>query len=284
MRGAPDPTAESVCLFRAAERQRPAATRILDDPYAALLVGARARATFRASCWLGRRAERRVPGVAAFVVARHRQIDEWLCAALEGPVAQVVVLGASHDTRAYRFAKELRGRPIFELDLPETLERKREAAAQHARRLPEVDVRRVPVDRVGQRIDDALLAAGFKPGARAFAIWEGASPYLTRDAVKSALRSLRAVAGLHSELAMDWWYLHDDPAIAAVAQRAGASLLHPFGEPVALSMHPEDVGPFIERQGCELLELADAPTLEQRYVRDGRSVYPTSYVTLCRTV
>jgi methyltransferase (TIGR00027 family) len=285
MRDDPSQTAESVCLFRAADRQRPAATRILDDGYAELFLGTATRtalAAFRASGWLGRRAEKRVPGLATFVVTRHRQIDEWLHQALEGSVVQVVVLGAGYDTRAYRFAKELRGRPLFELDHAAIQERKLDVVAQHARKLPEVDVRHVAVDFESDRLDVKLLAAGFQPGARTFFVWEGATMYRTRDALKSTLQGLRAVAGLGSELALDWWYLLDDPVALGAVQRAGASLLHLL-EPVTLSMHPEDVSSFLEREGYEQLELVEADDLERRYVRDERSVYPASYLTLCRT-
>ena len=286
MRDEPSQTAESACLFRAADRQRPVATRILDDAYAELFLGTGTRAAlsaFRATGWIGRRAEKRVPGLATFVIARHRQIDEWLVRALDGPIAQVVVLGAGYDTRAYRFAKELRGRPLFELDHPATQRRKRELVAQHARKLPDVDVRHVPIDFAGQRVDERLLSAGFQPGARAFFVWEGVSMYLTRASLKATLHTLRALAGVGSELAMDWWYLIDDPGLLATAHRAGASLLHLLGEPVTLSMHPEDVQSYFEREGYELLERVDAAALESRYVRDERHVYPATYVTLSQT-
>ncbi|MGH0028861.1 MAG: SAM-dependent methyltransferase [Myxococcota bacterium] len=286
MRDEPSSTAESVCLFRAADRQRPVGTRILDDPYAELFLGAGTRAAlaaFRATGWLGSRVERRVPGLAAFVVARHRQIDDWLVRALESSVEQVVLLGAGYDTRAQRFAKELRGRPVFELDFPATQRRKRRVVKQYAKRMPEVDVRWVPIDFLSERIDVKLLEAGFRPGARSFFVWEGVSMYLTREAVKETLRALRALAGLGSELAMDWWYLLDDPSALGTLHRATPSLLHLLGEPVTLSLHPEDVGAFLEREGYELLELADAAALEARYVRDDRSVYPATYLVLCRT-
>lgn len=283
MRDEPSQTAESVCLFRAADRMRPPPARILDDPYAELFLGTGARAAlkaFKATGWLGRRAERRVPGVAAFVVTRHRQIDEWLGHALEDSLAQVVLLGAGYDTRAYRFAKELRGRKVFELDFPATSERKRRVVDQHAASLPEVQVEHVPIDFLSEKLDQKLLAAGFQPGERSFFVWEGVSMYLTRRAVKSTLRTIRGIAGLGSELAMDWWYLVDDPSAMGTAHRTGPAFLHLLGEPVTLSLHPEDVGGFLEREGYELLELADAPTLEQRYLRDDRHVYPAVYLVL----
>jgi methyltransferase (TIGR00027 family) len=285
MRDEASQTAETVCLFRAADRMRPPAARILDDPYAERFLGAGSRAAlaaFRATGWLGRRAERRVPGVAAFVVTRHRQIDDWLGRALDDAIEQVVLLGAGYDTRAYRFAKELRGRTVFEVDFPATSERKQRVVAHHADTLPEVRVEHVPIDFLSEKLDQKLLAAGFQPGARSFFVWEGVSMYLTREAVKSTLRRIRSVAGLGSQLAMDWWYLVDDPSVLGTAHRTGPAFLHVLGEPVTLSLHPEDVEAFLEREGYELLELADAATLQERYVRDDRHVYPALYLVLAR--
>ena len=286
MRDEPSQTAETVCLFRAADRLRAQEARVLDDPYAELFLGPASRAAlaaFRATGWLGRRAERRVPGVAAFVVTRHRQIDDWLERALETELAQVVLLGAGYDTRAYRFARQLRGRRVFELDFPATSERKQRIVAQNARSLPEVRVEYVAIDFLSEKLDEKLLAAGFEPGAATFVVWEGVSMYLTRGAVKATLATLRRLAGLGSELAMDWWYLLDDPSAMGTAHRTGPAFLHLLGEPVTLSLHPEDVGAFLDREGYELEDLADAATLETRYVRDARHVYPATYLVLART-
>ncbi len=299
MRDEPSQTAETVCLFRAWERGRPARTRILDDPYAELFLGGGSRAAlaaYRATGWLGRRAERRVPGIAAFVVTRHRQIDEWLLRALSGPgdeevgdrsrddaAVQVVLLGAGYDTRAYRFAQQLRGRRVFELDFPATSERKRRIVSQHAASLPDVDVEHVAIDFLSEKLDQKLLSAGFQPGARTFFVWEGVSMYLTRESVKATLRALHSISGLGSELAMDWWYLVDDPSALGTAHRTGPALLHALGEPVTLSLHPEDAPAFLEREAYELVELADAATLEARYVKDARRVYPAVYLVLGRT-
>lgn len=286
MRDEPSQTAETVCLFRASDRMRPRQARIVDDPYAELFLGTGSRAAlaaFKATGWLGRRAERRVPGLAAFVVARHRQIDEWLGRALDAGAEQLVLLGAGYDTRAYRFAESLRGRRVFELDFPATSERKQRIAGQHAGSLPEVDVEHVAIDFLSEKLDQKLLTAGFRPGARTFFVWEGVSMYLTREAVKATLRALRSVAGLGSELAMDWWYLVDDPSAMGTAHRTGPAFLHVLGEPVTLSLHPEDAPAFLERESYELVELADAAALEERFVRDERRIYPAVYLVLACT-
>ena len=80
---APSKTAEVVCLFRALERRR--AQRIVDDPFAHHFLGRSFKATVAAAAAAGALSEipaRFLPGVATFVLARHRFIDDALAAAL----------------------------------------------------------------------------------------------------------------------------------------------------------------------------------------------------------
>src|SRR4029453_8053476 len=96
---------------------------------------------------LGDLAERLSPGVTTFVLVRHRYIDDRLAHALAGVnIRQVVLLGAGYDTRAWRFAQALAGRPVFEVDFPATSARKARILERHAGELPPVDVRRVEID------------------------------------------------------------------------------------------------------------------------------------------
>lgn len=284
MRDQPSQTAEGVCLFRAMERQREVAERILDDPFAEHFLSPAGRATlgaFRMTGALGRFAQQLAPGVSTFVVSRHRFIDDALAAALEEDVEQVVLLGAGYDSRGYRFADRLAGRPVFELDFPATSQAKRRAVARGS--FPATNVKHVPIDFLEERIDERLVAAGFKAGARSFFVWEGVSMYLTRDAVKRTLEAVRTLAAPGSELAMDFWFLLDAPDALATMHRTSPSLLQFLGEPVTLSMHPEDAGAFFDREGFTLADLATAEELERRYVRDGRSVYPACYCVLARS-
>src|SRR5262249_19775512 len=86
---APSQTAEAVCLMRATEQRRAPAERIVDDPYAKLFLGRLSRAalaSWEASGTLGNLAERLSPGLTAYVLARHRFIDDRLGEALAGGV------------------------------------------------------------------------------------------------------------------------------------------------------------------------------------------------------
>lgn len=273
--------------MRASDQRRPPAERILDDPFARRFLGPGLRAalaTLEATGDLGERAERLFPSLTAFILTRHRFIDDALARALApgSPIEQVVVLGAGYDSRAQRFAEALAGRRVFEVDHPATARRKRAILARRGSDLPAVAVERVDIDFQTQAIDERLLAAGFRAGVPSFFTWEGVSPYLTRDAVKSTFRLVREIAGSGSRIAADFWFLLDRPDAVATALRTSSQLLSLLGEPVTFGIHPEDLGAFLQRLGWELDDLADAAELQRRYVRDARSVYPASYVALAR--
>jgi methyltransferase (TIGR00027 family) len=69
--------------------------------------------------------ERKVPGMYLYHQARTLYLDELLLAAASA-VRQIVILGAGFDTRPYRFAEQLKGIRIFEVDHPGTAEWKRQ--------------------------------------------------------------------------------------------------------------------------------------------------------------
>jgi methyltransferase (TIGR00027 family) len=192
------------------------------------------------------------------------------------------VLGAGYDTRAQRFADRIGHRTVFELDFPATSRRKGQILADKSDSFPQVALQRVEIDFLEQRIEDALDQAGFVRGAPTFFIWEGVSMYLTRNAVKATLTTLRSLGGPGSELAMDFWNLLDDHGLLAAAHRAGANLLQLLGEPITFGIHPEDVGWFLERLGLDLIECVEAKELEARYVKDDRSIYPGTYLVRAR--
>ncbi|HUH14519.1 MAG TPA: SAM-dependent methyltransferase, partial [Gaiellaceae bacterium] len=214
-----------------------------------------------------------------FVLCRHRAIDDWLAAALTRGIDQVVVLGAGYDTRAWRFAEALAERPIWELDFPATARRKARLARRRSRELPRSTLRTIEVDFERQSFADRLRAEGFATGIRTFFIWEGVSMYLTRRAVKESLAAMRELGGRGSELAADFWHLVDAPDAASTMRRISPSLLALLGEPILFGIHPEDVGPFLEREGITAREVVDAAGLEERYLSgDSRRCDPAFYV------
>ena len=274
----PSRTAELVCFARAGEALRPADKRVVDDPYAHLFLRPMAQ-----SMLAGRRGPMALAGSPAelttFVLCRHRAFDDQLAAALDAGVEQVVILGAGYDTRAWRFAEQLRGRPVWEVDFPATAQRKMRLARTHVDELPHTNLHRVGVDFERQSFADRLAAEGFVVGARTFFVWEGVSMYLTRRAVKESLDTMRGLGGPGSELAVDFWYLVDARDAASFVRRMQPNLLALLGEPVLFGIHPEDLAAFLERQGILAREVLEAADLERRYLEgDGRRCYPAFYV------
>jgi methyltransferase (TIGR00027 family) len=104
--------------------------------------------------------DRWCPGVRSSVVARTRLIDDLITTALESDIAQLVILGAGFDSRAYRMSR-LAAIDLFEVDHPDT------QAAKHTalNRLlpsPPKHVRFVPIDFTQNDLAATMSAAGYR--------------------------------------------------------------------------------------------------------------------------
>lgn len=277
----PSRTAEAVCLMRAFEHRQPKNQRVLDDPYAHWFLRPMARAALlyeNAAPQIGRLSDWATDGLLQFVVARHRYMDDALVRALPRGVEQVVLLGAGYDMRAYRLAKQLRERPVFEVDHPATGRRKARIVEEHAKDLPRVHLRRVEVDFEKQSFRQELRKAGFREHRKTFFVWEGVSMYLTRSSVKKTLQTLRAMSVSGSHVVLDLWYLPDEHDLLSAARRFSSNLLALLGEPITFGIHPEDVGGFFQRLGFRVREVATADVLRKRYFKPTTHIYPANYV------
>ena len=65
-----------------------------------------------------------------------------------------------YDSRAYRFADQLAGRPVFEVDLPPLSRRKAEIVAAHPEQFGHTAIRRVEIDFQTQSLADELWPPG----------------------------------------------------------------------------------------------------------------------------
>jgi methyltransferase (TIGR00027 family) len=283
----PSVTAQWTTLVRARELYRPSAQRIVTDRFAPLFLDGAHRAALHASRFGGaplRWVERReVTALAAFVLLRHRFIDEQLLSALDAGAEQVVVLGAGYDARAYRFADRLAGRPVFEVDLPATSRRKAGIVAAHPGRFADGTVIRVEIDFATESLSDRLVAAGFVPGAGTFTVWEGVSMYLDRGAVGATLDTLGELCGPGSAVAMDLWDGAGGTGPLAPARQLVARSLRLVGEPVLFGVRPERVGDLFREHGFSVTGVLTGPELARRYATDGRRGESALYVAAAAT-
>ena len=163
-------------VLAAVERNEDAGRRLVDDDLAASFLPGALRAFVRATRpSLLRRlvigaSERSGPGLWANIACRNRFVDDKLDESL-GDIDAVVILGAGLDTRGYRLARRT-DIPVYELDLPVNIERKR-AVVRRALGTQPASVRLVPMDFERDDLATALAEHGYRTDDRTFFIWEG---------------------------------------------------------------------------------------------------------------
>jgi methyltransferase (TIGR00027 family) len=278
----PSSTAQWTTLGRAIELRRE--DPIVTDVYAPIFLSTASRALLRASdaaAPVVRRVERaELAGLATSALCRHRFIDEHLVTAVPD-VAQVLILGAGYDSRAYRFAAELGQRAVYEVDLAPLSRRKAAIVAAHPDLFANASVRRVEIDFRTQTLESRLAETDFVPGAPTFVVWEGVSMYLTREAVSSTLAALASLCGPGSVLAMDFWQRVAGPGgytLRLAVERA----MRLIGEPVAFAIDAGAVSSVLDPHGFDVDDLADAAEMAARYATGGRTCDPGMYVVAAR--
>ena len=173
-------TAFGPMVQAAIEQYEPPERRLVDDDLALSILPAGQRAVVHAMRWpLLRRmtisaGERAVPGSWALISCRKRYIDDKLDESLSD-IDAVVILGAGMDTRGYRLARRS-DIPVFEVDLPVNIARKK-AAVQRAIGVLPASVHSVPLDFERDELVGALTGHGYRTDARTFFIWEGVTQY-----------------------------------------------------------------------------------------------------------
>jgi methyltransferase (TIGR00027 family) len=149
---------------------------------------------------------RQHPAPAA-VLARARYTEDHLFDAIRGGAAQYVMVGAGLETFALRYPG-LRDRlHVFEIDYPSTQAFKQQALSR-AGIAPPPNLHFVPADLEAVSVADALRRSSFTPHVRSVFSWQGVVAYLTLQAVRETLRSIRSVAAPGSLLLFS--YLEGD--------------------------------------------------------------------------
>ncbi len=203
-------TAFGPIVLSAVEQQEPPDRRLVDDDLAASFLPKPLRALVRATRFDPVRrmviaaSERSGPGLWANLACRKSYIDDNLAESLPD-VAAVVILGSGLDTRPYRLARHS-DVPVFEVDLPVNIARKRAVVARVFGIAPS-SVRLVSVDFERDDLMATLASDGYRQDSPAFFVWEGVTQYLTPEAVAATFDQLaQAAAGSR----LDFTYVRRD--------------------------------------------------------------------------
>jgi methyltransferase (TIGR00027 family) len=162
-------------------------------------------------------------GLANIVLSRSRRFDE-LIASHASSVAQLVVLGAGLDTRAYGPLAGAR-MAMFELDTS-AMQRSKQAALKRAK-LAVDHVHFVEVNFSDANWIEALIASPYDPSLKTIFLWEGVTLYLTEAEVRDTLAAIKANAAPGSIVALD---LYGRRLLDIGKKGAGAKALEATGE------------------------------------------------------
>jgi methyltransferase (TIGR00027 family) len=251
--------------------------QIADDPWGVRFGGSFFAAIDRAArVWPFGRAHAVPPMLiqwVAYMQVRTRAIDDELLA-FGGD--QIVILGAGYDCRAARFARELRGSSVFEVDHPATQARKRAVIGETSTQYVPWNFETDPL----AALPAALVERGLDPARPTLTIWEGVTMYLTADAIDATVAAIRRLGGEGSRLVFT--YIER----AAIDRPSGwARALRPVltgvGEPFKFGWNPDDLPAWLDERGLTLIsdraevdlaaELLPAP-YSARVTREGRHV------------
>lgn len=192
----------------------------------------------------------RIPKSYEYVVARTKLVDRVFARYAAG-VEQVVIFGAGFDSRAIRFAAELRHAVVFELDSEFTQREKRGLLFKKKVPLP-ANLRFVPLDLNGAGAAAALACAGFEAGKPTLFLLEGLTMYLDRRAIDEVFGFIGDSAGAGSVAVFDYLY-------AAVLRRENLkpeeerllSVLDSIGERFSFGLERGGLADFLGNYGLE---------------------------------
>jgi methyltransferase (TIGR00027 family) len=262
-------TAEFAAFARAFESRRSPATRLFNDPFAYAFL----RSRFKLAILL-----LRVPilgaleyrsiyhfkkGPLSLMACRTRIIDDYLCAALRDSIAQVVILGAGFDCRAYR-VPGIDHAAVFEIDVPITLARKKRILRRLFGRVP-MNVTYADADFNAQSLRQILQGSGFDPKRPAFLIWEGVSQYLTAQAVDGILTYVGRETAPGSRIVFTYVHKGLLDGSAAFADTWHEQLRRSH-EPWIFGIYPDSLREYLASRGLNFLEDLEASELRERYM------------------
>ena len=196
--------------------------------------------------------EHAAPGSYGFAIARTRCFDDALLSEAADGIEQVVILGAGYDSRALRFANELKHVRVFEVDHPGTQARKTEhsAALEHrgSEERPVRPCRLQPRRARGRARQEGLLAHppyAVPVGGRLLlparnpsspASWRFVAELRVRQLDRVRLRAAHVRRGRHQHL-----------------RRRGSSRswLRKIGEPFVFGLNPHETPHFLGECGLK---------------------------------
>jgi methyltransferase (TIGR00027 family) len=281
-------TAQTTLRWRAIESLRPDDQRICSDLVASMLIGpfwARMAGIGFFKRRLIRALDKEDTGIANFVVARTRYIDDLLKAQIEEGINQLVILGAGYDTRAYRIPRPEGKVRVFELDDVATLKLKVARVKIALRSFPK-NIVFVPIDFNREKLEERLFQSGYNKNLKTFFIWEGVTTYLTPEAVDQTLVFIARNSGPGSSVVFDYYFesVVDGTSDSTEARKLRESAAR-MGEPLLFGINSDRLESFLSSRGFDLAQHRKAESLKEMYFKgkgQQRKVFPLTAIASAR--
>jgi methyltransferase (TIGR00027 family) len=264
--------AEEVALHRVAESFLPEDVRVCYDPYAIRFLGNDLKKYLEfckknpdAARRQAEQVNRQFPGVRNAIIARVRYFDDVVSEAVTNGLEQLVILGSGYDTRAHRIAGLDTNVRVFEVDHPDTQDRKKAKIRENFGELPRHIVY-VPVDFESDDLARQLTRAGYQRSKKTLFVLEGVVYYITESAVRATLSYIARNSGRGSAVLFD--YLPEsvvsgtNPQEVARNMRARAV---EYGEPFRFGIREGSIRAFLEDQGFSQVHSVTCTELKARY-------------------
>jgi methyltransferase (TIGR00027 family) len=207
----------------------------------------------------------RLLAAPAPILARARYSEDRLLEAIDGGVAQYVTIGAGLETFALRYPDLQDRLQVSEIDRGLTQAFKQQALAQAGLASPP-NLHLVAADLEAVSVADALRGSSFKPEVRSVFSLQGITAYLTRQAFRDTLHSIRSVAAPGSFLLLS--YLDADAFRAGRAServRKMIELTRSVGEPSITGFDPPVLQEELRGARFDLIEDLDPEEQQRRY-------------------
>lgn len=266
--------AEEVTLHRVVESALPEDERVCYDPYAVRFLGSDLK-KYLAFCTANPDAARRqaeqvnrlFPGVRNSIIARVRYFDDVVREEVGKGLEQLVILGAGYDTRAYRIAGPETNVRVFEVDHPDTRNRKIALIREIFGKMP-MHVSYVPVDFEKDDLARQLEEAGYQRPKKTLFVLEGVVYYITESATRETLSCIARNSGKGSSVLFD--YLPESVVSGTdhqdVARNMRARAME-YGEPFRFGIREGSIQSFLEEQGFSQVHNVTCTELKSRYFR-----------------
>jgi methyltransferase (TIGR00027 family) len=200
-------------------------------------------------------------GLVTHLLLRTRAIDDVVIRAAEDGVSQLVILGAGLDARAHRMS-ELATVSVYEIDHPATQQYKTKRSTELPQKAHALAY--VGVDFERDDLRDRLETAGHRAADRTIWIWEGVTPYLTREAIGGTLDAIAERSATGSVLAMTYG-TPEMTSWGGTPKKVIPSILRILGEPFHGLMEPEEAATMVRARGFDVADDAGAAEWAERF-------------------